>query len=38
MSFQTLHAVGQGLLKGNEIGIKLKVPIWILWLLLALAA
>lgn len=36
--FQVLHSVEQDLLKGNEIGIKLWLPVWTLWFLLALTA
>lgn len=36
--FQVLHSFEQDLLKGNDLDVKLWVPIWTLWFLLALTA
>lgn len=36
--FQTLHALEQDLLKGNDIGFTLWDPVWTLWFLMALIA
>lgn len=36
--FQTLHALEQDLINGNDIGFTLWNPVWTLWFLLALIA